>query len=93
MSNGQPMITTEDLDRIAETVASKVAQSLSSRIPPRYLTLKEAAQYCGKGTAEAMRSMARRGQIRVIKLGGRLYMDRVDIDAAMEAAKVPIPSE
>ena len=61
------------------------------RIEPRYLTLREAGEYCGHRSAEAMRMMARRGRIRIIKQGRRTFMDRVDIDQAMEAMKVEIP--
>ncbi len=62
-------------------------------IEPRYLTLADAGKYCGGRSAEAMRAMARRGRIRVIKQGKRLFMDRLDIDASMEAQKIAIPSE
>ncbi len=40
-----------------------------------------------------MRAMARRGRIRVIKLGKRLFMDRLDIDAVMESMKLEIPPD
>jgi hypothetical protein len=61
-------------------------------IQARYFTLAEAGEYCGGRSAEAMRMMARRGRIRVIKMGKRLMMDRMDIDQAMESFKLEIPA-
>jgi hypothetical protein len=57
------------------------------------MTLEEAGQYFGGKSSDAVRMMLRRGQLPCIKLHGRLYIDREDIDRAMQAAKVPIPSE
>ncbi len=65
----------------------------TAKIEPRYMTLEEAGQYCGGRTAEAMRAMARRGRIRVIKQGKRLFMDRLDIDASMQSCKIEIPQD
>jgi hypothetical protein len=74
-------------------LADAVVRRIGNRIAPRYMTLEETAQYCGKSSAEAVRSMLRRGQLPCIKLHGRIYVDREDIDRAMAAAKVPIPAE
>lgn len=63
-----------------------------TKIQARYFTLAEAGEYCGGRSAEAMRAMARRGRIRVIKMGKRLLMDRLDIDKAMESMKLEIPA-
>jgi hypothetical protein len=35
--------------------------------------------------------LARRGLLQIIKLGHRSYMDRVDLDRAMQAGKLEIP--
>lgn len=56
-------------------------------IEARYLTLREAGLYCGGRSPEAMRQMARRGLIPVIKQGKRTFMDKVDIDSAMTRNK------
>lgn len=57
----------------------------------RYFDLKHAGLYCGGKTAEAMRMLARRGRIPVIKQGKSLLMDKVDIDRAMAEQKLEIP--
>lgn len=61
-------------------------------IQPRYLTLAQAGEYCGGRSAEAMRMMARRGRIQIIKQGARTLIDRLDIDRAMQESKVEIPA-
>ena len=77
---------------------TQVDQTLSNTTRPdkpvesRYMTLAEAGRYCGGRSAEAMRKLAQRGRIPVIKLGKSLLMDKLDIDTIMHGAKLPIPA-
>jgi len=57
-------------------------------IEQRYFTLKQAGQYCGGKSAEAMRMMARHGKIPVIKLGKSLLIDRIDLDNCLKGLTV-----
>lgn len=78
-------MTDEEIDRLAERVAAKLA-AISGR---RYLSLGEAGDYCAGRSAEAMRMMARRGRFKIIKMGNSTVVDRLDLDRAMQEMKSP----
>lgn len=59
-------------------------------IEPRYFTLTEAGRYLGGLTAGRVRHMVYNGLLPVSKLGGRLFIDRQDIDNAMAKTKVQV---
>lgn len=52
----------------------------------RYLSVNEAAKFMGIG-AWTLRDLARRGEIRRIKIGRRVLFDRLDLLAFMESKK------
>lgn len=57
-------------------------------IPPRYLSYSQAGQYLGGLTPDAVRMMCARGLVPFIKQGSRTFIDRRDLDAAMQKNKV-----
>jgi hypothetical protein len=85
---GEP-VSNEELDKFADRVVERLG---ARQQQARYLTLGEAGKYCGGRTAEAMRTMARRGRFQIIKMRNRTYVDRFDLDRAMQEMKVEIPA-
>ena len=66
----------------AGMVEKKPAKGISSRMGPRLLTLKQAAEYLGL-TLWAMRERVWAGDIPVIRFpnGRKMYIDSHDLDA------------
>ncbi len=71
---------------MASPKRSDTPQAPIVTLEPRYLTLKEAAQYLGM-TPKAVRHMVFRRQIPCAKRGRRLHFDRLDLDAWMHGLK------
>lgn len=55
---------------------------------PRYLSLKQAGEYFGGRSAEAMRWLCRRGVIPCAKVAGRIVIDRRDVDRVMADSRI-----
>jgi excisionase family DNA binding protein len=68
-------------ERAAELVVAQLERDGSSW--PRWLTVEQAAHYLGT-TPKAIRGRIDRGRIPVTRDGRRVYIDRVELDAAME---------
>ena len=62
---------------------------MTAPIEQRYYTLKQAGEYLGNFTSEAVRSMARSGKIPFIKLGKRIIIDKQQLDAHLESLSNP----
>jgi excisionase family DNA binding protein len=55
-------------------------------IKPRLLNIDEAASYLGR-TPGALRMLIHRGTIAVVRIGGRVQLDREDLDRLIEVNK------
>jgi len=57
--------------------------------PRRWLRLAEAGVILGI-SAEAVRMMVRRGRLPYASIGRRIFIDRFDLDHALEASKIKL---
>lgn len=54
----------------------------------RWLNLKQAGEYMGDRSPDAVRMLLRRGRLPYVQDGKRILVDRLDIDRYMEQAKM-----
>lgn len=59
------------------------ATSQVAPITPRLLTIKQAATYCSC-TVWAVRQLCWSGELRSIRIGNRILIDRADLDAVID---------
>lgn len=71
------------LDALADAIAARVAARLQRSEEPRLLSVDNAAKYIGR-TPKAVRHMIANGTISVIRDGGRIHLDRADLDRWIE---------
>lgn len=78
------------LGLLADQLAEKVSQALQSSNPqtiaPRLLTVEQAAIYLGR-TKDSVQHMAAIGKLPVVRTDRRVFLDRKDLDAWIEANK------
>lgn len=76
------------IEAIADALAAKVLTRLrtNNRSLPRLLTVEEAGKYIGR-TESAMRHLIHTGVIPIVRLDGRVQMDRSDLDHLIDSAK------
>jgi excisionase family DNA binding protein len=67
------------LDAFADAVAARIAARLNMGQEPRLLSVTDAAKYIGR-TPKALRHMIANGAIPTIREGGRIHLDRADLD-------------
>jgi excisionase family DNA binding protein len=71
------------LDAFADAVAARIAARLNMGQEPRLLSVNDAARYIGR-TPKALRHMIANGAIATIREGGRIHLDRADLDRWIE---------
>ena len=77
----------QGLDALADAIAARVAARLNLSQEPRLLTVDDAAKYIGR-TPKALRHMIANGAVPAIREGGRVHLDRSDMDRWVELRKV-----
>jgi excisionase family DNA binding protein len=75
------------LDALADSIAERVLARLNQSQEPRLLRVDEAAQYIGR-TPKALRHLIASGAVPAVREGGRLHLDRGDLDRWIELRKV-----
>ena len=91
------MVQMQNLNRLPEFTADQLqvllsAMATSQQQPKRYLTTREAGKFLGK-TANALRIMVHRDEIKSYKKGERLYFLESDLAEWIESGKRPTTSE
>jgi excisionase family DNA binding protein len=71
------------LDAFADALAERIAARLNAGRQPRLLSVTDAAKYIGR-TPKALRHMIANGAISTIREGGRIHLDRADLDRWIE---------
>jgi len=71
------------LDAFADAVAARIAARLNAGQQPRLLSVKDAAAYIGR-TPKALRHMIADGAVPTVREGGRIHLDRTDLDRWIE---------
>lgn len=77
------------IDAIAEATARRVLAELRAAPAserPRVLDTRSAAAYLGR-TPQAVREMARTGKLVQVRIDGRVFFDREDLDRMIDASK------
>jgi excisionase family DNA binding protein len=74
------------LDALADAIAERVLARLSQSEDARLLTVDIAAKYIGR-TPKALRHMIASGAVPAIREGGRVHLDRPDLDRWIEMRK------
>lgn len=74
------------LDALADAIAERVYQRLNQSQESRLLSVNEAARYLGR-TPKALRHMIANGTVPAVREGGRLHLDRGDLDNWIEMRK------
>jgi excisionase family DNA binding protein len=75
------------LDALADAIAERVLVRLNQSPEPRLLRVDEAAKYIGR-TPKALRHLIANGAVPAVREGGRLHLDRADLDRWIELRKV-----
>ena len=75
------------LDALADAIARRVLAHLDQSRGARLLTVDDAAKYIGR-TPKALRHMIANGTVPAIREGGRVHLDRADLDRWIELRKV-----
>ena len=75
------------LDLLADAIAARVAARLNLSQESRLLTVDDAAKYIGR-TAKALRHMIAQGTVPAVREGGRVHLDRTDLDHWVELRKI-----
>jgi excisionase family DNA binding protein len=75
------------LDALADAIAERVLARLNQSPEPRLLRVDEAAKYIGR-TPKALRHLIANGAVPAVREGGRLHLDRGDLDRWIELRKV-----
>jgi excisionase family DNA binding protein len=83
-------------DRFVTALASELAAKIlpqiergngKSKMSPRLLTVKDAAQYIGR-SEQAVQHLIHRRELIVVRKGRRVHLDRADLDRWIEANKM-----
>ncbi len=75
------------LDALADAIAARVIEKIRDPDEARLFTVDEAARYIGR-TPKALRHMIATKSISVVRDGGRVHLDRSDLDLWIEMHKV-----
>lgn len=73
-------------DLIADKVAKKLADSGSTPVQPRLLTVDQAATFLGR-TKDAIQHMVSAGKIAIVKSDRRVFLDVRDLERWIEVNK------
>lgn len=76
----------QGLDALADAIAERVFMRLNQSQDGRLLTVDAAAKYIGR-TPKALRHMIASRAIPTIREGGRVHLDRGDLDKWIELRK------
>jgi len=74
------------LDALADAIADRVLARIHQGDEPRLMSVNEAARYVGR-TAKALRHMIAAGAVPAVREGGRVHLDRADLDSWVEMRK------
>ena len=74
------------LDALADAIAERVFARLNRGQESRLLSVNEAAAYIGR-TPKAIRHMIASGALPAVREGGRVHLDRADLDRWVELRK------
>jgi len=58
-----------------------------AQTPPRLFDMKKAGQYIGGVSYDVMKGMRARGELPWVRIRGRIYFDRADLDAYIDKMK------
>ena len=83
-----------NIDGLLESLADRVSSKLAERVPSvsggasqaRLLTVQQAATYLGR-TKAAVQHMVANGSLPVVRHDRRVFLDRLDLDKWIDAAK------
>ena len=82
-------LTHTDLDALAELIAGKVkAEILAELSPGRWMTVREAMEYCRVKTEATVRKWIREGYIYAHKRTGEWLVDRQSIDDWLNGGRI-----
>ena len=73
-------------DQVAERVGKRLSESNNATIRPRLFTVDQAAVYLGRSKTSLQHLIAER-TIPVVRHDRRVFLDRVDLDEWIDAAK------
>ncbi|MBZ5620063.1 MAG: helix-turn-helix domain-containing protein [Acidobacteriia bacterium] len=79
-------------DFLVSAIAERVLECLESRIrpssspQPRLLSVQRAAEYMGR-SAHSIRHLCSSGKLPVVRLDGRIFLDREDLDQIITDSK------
>jgi excisionase family DNA binding protein len=74
------------LDALADAIAGRVLARLNQSGASRLCSVDEAAAYIGR-SPKALRHMIANGTMAAVREGGRIHLDRVDLDQWIELRK------
>ena len=79
-------------DALIDQLAAAITRHQAGRAEQRVLNIQQAAKYLGR-TPASVRHLVANGTLRPCRFGdsSRLYFDRVDLDAMIDAAKTGAP--
>ena len=88
MSGNFPEFLESTLERLAEKIAERIrhASAGSADDGPRLFSIEEAARYLGR-TSHSVRHLINSGKLLAVRIDDRVFLDRRDLDAAIERAK------
>ncbi len=78
--------TINGLTAFADALAARIAERLNAGQQPRLLSVKDAAAYVGR-TQKALRHLIADGAIPTVREGGRIHLDRGDLDRWIDFRK------
>jgi hypothetical protein len=74
------------LENVVEQLAGKIAVQLAERPVPRYLSVKQAAEYSSL-SEDSIRGMIAGGKLKPLRpVPGRIVIDRLQLDAAIQSS-------
>lgn len=81
-----PLLDDEQLERIADRLAEKLA-ARGKAVEPRLMDIPSMASYLGRSVA-AVQHMVKRGTLPVTKIDGKVQIDRSIVDQLIKARTV-----
>lgn len=79
----------QGLDVLADAIAARVVERMRSPDDIRLLTIPAAARYLGR-SPRAIRYLIAKGSFSAVMRGRNLRLDRVELDAWIEAGKIKV---
>ena len=73
-------------EAIAEIVLTRIESRVHDSVQPRLFTVQRAAEYLGR-SAHSIRHLCSTGKLPVVRIDGRVFLDRNDLDRVIEESK------